>query len=64
MRKNVRNIIFIGRISREKNICLLKKLIEKIKKLLYQFMEKILLILRKKYDKNIKIEFFTMGVKK
>ena len=33
VRKNVRNIIFIGRISREKNICLLKKLIEKNKKI-------------------------------
>ena len=64
VRKNVRNIIFVGRISREKNICLLKKLIEKNKKITLSIYGEILLILRKKYDKNIKIEFFTMGVKK
>ena len=38
--KTIKNIIFIGRVSHEKNIHLLKKLIDKNKKITYQFMKR------------------------
>ena len=64
VRKNVRNIIFVGRISREKNICLLKKLIEKNKKITLSIYGEDFINFKEEIRHKYKDRIFYYGSKK